>query len=154
MRAARFRGLIIRILGPRWELKIIKGLMSLLVKSGPRDLNRLNEPKIERKNQRWTKSPGAAAASINKATNGECITLVKKVSENQSPIKHRSHQVKKTKCADSWIPWERSAFTLHARTFRGLWKYKKIHAGKGALDGFVFESSLQILHVSTRLYRF
>ena len=75
--------------------------MSLLVKSGPRDLNRLNEPKIERKNQRWTKSPGAAAASINKATHGECITLVKKVSENQSPIKYRRHKVKKTKCADS-----------------------------------------------------
>ena len=151
MRGARFQGLVIRILGPRWELKIIKGPMSLLVKSGPRDLNRENEPKIERK--RWTKSSCAAAASINKATNGECITLVNKLSENQSLIKYRSHQVKKTKCVDSWIPWERSAFTLHARTFRGLWNIN-IHASRGALDGFVFESSFQILHVSTRLYRF
>ena len=41
-----------------------KGLMNLLVKSGPRDLNRLDEPKIERETQRRIMGPCAAAASI------------------------------------------------------------------------------------------
>ena len=38
--------------------------MNLLVKSGPRDLNRLDEPKIERETQRRIMGPCAAAASI------------------------------------------------------------------------------------------
>ena len=39
--------------------------------------------------------PVHRAASIKKATNGECITLVNEVSEDQSLIKYRSDQVKK-----------------------------------------------------------
>ena len=38
--------------------------MNLLVKSGSRDLNRLDEPKIERETQRRIMGPCAAAASI------------------------------------------------------------------------------------------
>ena len=38
--------------------------MNLLAKSGPRDLNRLDEPKIERETQRRIMGPCAAAASI------------------------------------------------------------------------------------------
>ena len=38
--------------------------MNLLVKSGPRDLNRLDEPKIERETQRRIMGPCTAAASI------------------------------------------------------------------------------------------
>ena len=62
------------------------GLISLLGKSGPGDLNSQDELKIERESQKRIKSPCAAAASMKKATNGECITLVNKVSENQSLI--------------------------------------------------------------------
>ena len=58
----------------------MKGLWSLLVKSGPGDLNRQEKMKIERASQKKIKSPYAAAASIKKATIGECITLI--VSEN------------------------------------------------------------------------
>ena len=39
--------------------------------------------------------PVHRAASIKKATNDECITLVNEVSEDQSLIKYRSDQVKK-----------------------------------------------------------
>ena len=42
----------------------MKGLLNLLVKSGPRDLNRLDKPKIERETQRRILGPCAAAASI------------------------------------------------------------------------------------------
>ena len=38
--------------------------MNLLVKSGSRDLNRLDEPKIEHETQRRIMGPCAAAASI------------------------------------------------------------------------------------------
>ena len=61
MKAGLFRGLVIRILRSRWR---VKGLMNLLVKSGSRDLNRLDEPKIERETQRRLIGPCAAAASI------------------------------------------------------------------------------------------
>ena len=54
------------------------GLMRLLVKSGPGDLNRQDEPKINCESHTSIKSPCAAAAYIKKATNGECITLVNK----------------------------------------------------------------------------
>ena len=63
------------------------GLMRLLVKSGHGDLNRQDEPKINCESHTSIKSPCAAAAYIKKATNGECITLVNKVSENQSLLK-------------------------------------------------------------------
>ena len=49
----------------------MKGLLSLLVKSGPGDLNHQEELKIERESRRRIKSAYAAAASIKKATNGE-----------------------------------------------------------------------------------
>ena len=94
--SSQVRSLIIRILRPPWKVKITKGLMSLLLKSSPGDLNRQNEPKIERESQRRIKSLCAVAASIKKATNGECITLVNKVFANQSLIEYRSDQVKKT----------------------------------------------------------
>ena len=42
----------------------MKGLKNLLVKSGPRDFNRLDEPKIERERQRRIMGPWAAVASI------------------------------------------------------------------------------------------
>ena len=45
--------------------------------------------------------PCNAAASIKKARMVSAFTLVNKFSENQSLIKYRSDQVKKTKCADS-----------------------------------------------------
>ena len=56
----------------------MKGFMNLLVKSGPRDLNRQNEPKI-RITQRIT-SPCAVAASIKKARIVSAFTLLNKVS--------------------------------------------------------------------------
>ena len=91
--------------------------MNLLVKSSPRDFNPLDKPKIERESQK-IKSPCAAAASIKKARMVSAFMLVNKVFENQSLIKYRSDQVKETKYADSLIPWERSVFMLHTRTFR------------------------------------
>ena len=63
------------------------GLMRLLVKSGHGDLNNQDEPKINCESHMSIKSPCTAAASIKKATNGECITLVNKISENQSLLK-------------------------------------------------------------------
>ena len=78
----------------------MKGFMNLLVKSGPRGLNRLDEPKIEHGSQMRIMSP-CAAASIKKARMVIAFTLVNKFSENQSLVKYRSDQVKKTKCADS-----------------------------------------------------
>ena len=63
------------------------GLMRLLVKSGHGDLNLQDEPKINCESHMSIKSPCTAGASIKKATNGECITLVNKVSENQSLLK-------------------------------------------------------------------
>ena len=45
--------------------------------------------------------PCAAAASIKKARMVSAFTLVNKVSENDSLIKYRSDQEKKTNCADS-----------------------------------------------------
>ena len=60
----------------------MKGLWSLLVKSGPGDLNRQEKMKIERTGQKRIKRPYAAAASIKKATNSDCIILVNIVSEN------------------------------------------------------------------------
>ena len=71
----------------------------------PWDLNRQDEPKIERESQKRIMRPCAAAASIKIARIVSAFTLVNKESENQSLIKCRSDQVKKTKCADSWIPW-------------------------------------------------
>ena len=46
------------ILRLQWKAKIMKGLWSLLVKSGPGDLNRQEEMKIERVIQKRIKSPG------------------------------------------------------------------------------------------------
>ena len=79
----------------------MKGFMNLLVKSGPNDLNRQDEPKIKCESQKRSKSPCTAAASIKKARMVSAFTLVTKVSENQSLIKCRSDQVKRTKCTDS-----------------------------------------------------
>ena len=59
------------------------------MKSGPGDLNRQEEMKIERAKKQRIKSPYTAAASVKKATNGEYITLVNTVSENQSPLDYR-----------------------------------------------------------------
>ena len=75
----------------------MKGFLNLLVKSGPRDLNRQDEPKIERE----IIGPCTAAASIKKVRVVSAFTLVDELSENQSLIKCRSDKVKKTKCADS-----------------------------------------------------
>ena len=79
----------------------MKGFINLLVKSGPRDLNRLDELKIEHESQMRIMGPCAAAASIKKVRMVSAFTLVNKFSENQSLVKYRSDQVKKTKCADS-----------------------------------------------------
>ena len=79
----------------------MKGFMNLLVKSGPRGLNSLDEPKIEHESQMRIMGPCAVAASIKKARMVSAFTLVNKFSENQSLVKYRSDQVKKTKCADS-----------------------------------------------------
>ena len=58
-----------------YYLKIMIGLMRLLVKSGPGDSNHQDEPIINCESHTSIKNPCAAAASIKKATNGECITL-------------------------------------------------------------------------------
>ena len=59
----------------------MKGFMNLLVKSGPRGLNRLDEPKIEHESQMRIMGPCAAAASIKKARMVSAFTLVNKVSD-------------------------------------------------------------------------
>ena len=82
MKAVRLRDLSIQILRPRWEVNIIKGFMNLLVKSGPRDFNREDEPETEREIQKRIMGPRAAAASIKKAILVSAFTLVNKVSEN------------------------------------------------------------------------
>ena len=79
----------------------MKGFMNLLLKSGPCDLNRKDEPKIERESQKRIMSLCAAAASNKKARMVNVFTLSNKVFENQSLIKCRSEQVMKTKCVDS-----------------------------------------------------
>ena len=88
------------------------------------------------------------------------FTLVNKFSENQSLVKYRSDQVKKTKCADSWIPWERSVFMLHARTFQtvSLTENINIHACGGELAGlytftrdwigFIYDKRAQVIYCS------
>ena len=58
----------------------MKGFMNLLVKSGPRDLNRQNEPKIRWKSQQRITSPCAVAASIKKARIVSAFTPLNKVS--------------------------------------------------------------------------
>ena len=55
----------------------------------PWRFNRQEEMKIERASQKRIKSPYSVAVSIKKATNGECITLVNIVSENQSCLDYR-----------------------------------------------------------------
>ena len=75
--------------------------MNLLVKSDPRDFNPQDEPEIECDIQKRIIDPCNAAASIKKARMVSAFTLVNKFSENQSLVKYRSDQVKKTKCADS-----------------------------------------------------
>ena len=82
-------------------MKIMIGLMSLFGKSGTGALKHQDEPKIEYKSQKRIKSPYIAAVLMRKEKNGECITLVNKVPENQSLIEYSNNQVKKTKCADS-----------------------------------------------------
>ena len=78
MKAVLFRGLIIRIMRPRWKVNIIKEFINLLVKSGPRDLNRQDETKIVRESQKRITSLCAAAALIKKARMVSRFTLVKK----------------------------------------------------------------------------
>ena len=73
----------------------MKEFMNLLVKLGPGDLNRQDEPRIQGESWKRIKSLCAAAASIRKATNGEYNTFLNLVSENQSLIKYRSDQVNK-----------------------------------------------------------
>ena len=70
-------------------MKIMKELWSLLVKSGPGDLNRQEEMEIKRAKKQRIKSPYTAAASVKEATNGEYITLVNAVSENKSRLQYR-----------------------------------------------------------------
>ena len=67
MKAVLFRGLIIRIMRTRWKVNIIKEFINLLVKSGPRDLNRQDETKIVLESQKRITSLCAAAALIKKA---------------------------------------------------------------------------------------
>ena len=73
----------------------MKEFMNLLLKLGPGDLNRQDEPRIQGESWKRIKSLCAAAASIRKATNGEYNTFLNLVSENQSLIKYRSDQVNK-----------------------------------------------------------
>ena len=73
----------------------MKEFMNLLLKLGPGDLYRQDEPRIQGESWKRIKSPCAAAASIRKVTNGEYSTFSNIVSENQSFIKHRSDQVNK-----------------------------------------------------------
>ena len=73
----------------------MREFMNLLVKLGPGDLNRQDEPIIQGESWKRIKSLCAAAASIRKATNGEYNTFLNLVSENQSLIKYRSDQVNK-----------------------------------------------------------
>ena len=63
-------------------LRVRAGFMNLLVKSGPRDFNRQDEPETEREIQKRIMGPRAAAASIKKARLVSAFTLVNKVSEN------------------------------------------------------------------------
>ena len=57
----------------------MKGLMNLLVKSGPCDFTRLDEPKIkEHESQKRIMGPCAAAASTKKAKMVSAFTLVNK----------------------------------------------------------------------------
>ena len=49
----------------------MKEFMNLLVKLGPGDLNRQDEPRIQGESWKRIKSLCAAAASIRKVTNGE-----------------------------------------------------------------------------------
>ena len=74
-------------------------------------MNRQEEPKRERKSLMRIKSLCAAAALIKKATDGECITLVDKVSENWSLIKYRSDQVKE-KLSEQTLEFHRSEVFL------------------------------------------
>ena len=78
MKAVLFRGLIIRIMRPRWKVNIIKEFINLFVKSGPRNLNRQDETKIVRESQKRITSLCAAAALIKKARMVSRFTLVKK----------------------------------------------------------------------------
>ena len=66
----------------------MKEFMNLLVKLGPGDLNRQDEPRIQ--GESWKR-----IKSLWKATNGEYNTFLNLVSENQSLIKYRSDQVNK-----------------------------------------------------------
>ena len=76
--------------------------MNLFLESGLGYLNRQDERNLkQRESQKSIKSPCTAAASIKKPRIVSAFTIVSKVSENQSLIKFRSDQVKKTKCADS-----------------------------------------------------
>ena len=102
--------------------------------------------------------PVHRAASIKKATNGECITLVNEVYEDQSLFKYRSDQVKKTKWADSWIPRKLRVFVLLAHTFRSFgFTYYEIRNNTFVevpwTDSFL-RVFFQIILVSTRLYWF
>ena len=57
----------------------MKGLMNLLVKSGPCDFSRLDKPKIkEHESQKRIMGPYAAAASTKKAKMVSAFTLVNK----------------------------------------------------------------------------
>ena len=75
MKAVRFQGLSIQILRPRLKVNIlIKGFMNLLVKSGPRDFNRLDEPETEREIQKRI----MACGRLNQESKiGECIYTCK-----------------------------------------------------------------------------
>ena len=64
-------------------------VMSFLGESGPGCLNRQDEPKIERESLKRMKNSclrGRLNQESDDATNGGCITLVNKASENQSLI--------------------------------------------------------------------
>ena len=71
----------------------MKEFFNLLMKLGPGDLNRQDEPRIQGESWKRIQSPYSAATSIRKVTNGEYNTFLNIVSENQSLIKYRSDQL-------------------------------------------------------------
>lgn len=56
----------------------MKEFMNLLVKLGPGDLNRQDEPRIQGESWKRIKSLCAAAASIRKVTNGVSVETAKR----------------------------------------------------------------------------
>ena len=61
------------------------------------------------------------------------LRLLQKYLKISRLLKFRSDEIEKTKCADSWIPWERSVFMLHAQAKVSLTENINTHAFRGEL---------------------